>query len=68
MIHVKYFHKEIRTGGTVYVWVGKESFYEGNRLCWRCTFRAADGREIRRDYYTGRVLKDGELVIQESES
>lgn len=64
MIHVKHFHREIKQDGTLYVWVGRQSFLDGKRYCWRCTFRSADGREIVREYFTGRVLLNGELVIE----
>lgn len=60
---IQEYRYEIRRDGVHYVPVSWERFFEGERLCWRVVYQAWDGAQIVREYRTGRVRRNGELVI-----
>lgn len=64
MMHIRQYRTEIRRDGLHYIAKKSERFFTGNRLCWRVLYEAWDGQQIIREYVTGRVLRNGVLVIE----
>jgi len=64
MMDIRQYRYEIRRDGVHFLPVASEKFFTGNRLCWRVVYEAWDGQQIIREYVTGRVMRNGELVIE----
>lgn len=64
MEHITRYRPEIRREGVHYHAFSFEEFYVGARLHWRVLYRNHEGEVIQREFVTGRILVNGELVIE----